>query len=54
MTIELRPPSLESLPQYVDAVQRGWSSYNLRGRVTAREPLVVRGSVSGVRLRISL
>jgi hypothetical protein len=47
MTIELRPPTIDSL-------QRGWSSDNLRGRVTAEEPLAARGSVSGVRFRISL
>lgn len=39
MTIELKTPTLELLPQYVDALQRGWSPDTSRGRVAAAEQL---------------
>jgi len=38
--LELRVPSLETLPQYVDALKRGWSPDNVRGRLAADEQLV--------------
>jgi predicted acetyltransferase len=33
--LELRRPSLEALPQYADALERGWSPDNVMGRKTA-------------------
>jgi predicted acetyltransferase len=38
--LELRAPSLAALPQYVDALKRGWSPDNVRGRLGADEQLV--------------
>ncbi|TAJ71881.1 MAG: GNAT family N-acetyltransferase [Phenylobacterium sp.] len=38
--LELKPPSLEALPQYADALRRGWSPDNIHGRKTAEEQLV--------------
>jgi len=38
--LELRVPSLEALPQYVAALDRGWSPDNVRGRAAAEEQLV--------------
>ena len=37
--IELKTPSLELLPHYVDALKRDWSPDNLRGRAVAEEHL---------------
>ena len=37
--IELKTPSLELLPQYVDALQRDWSPDNVRGLAAAEEQL---------------
>ena len=37
--LELRVPSLEALPRYVDALKRGWSPDNVRGRAGAEEQL---------------
>ncbi len=37
--LQLVWPSVEHLPGYIDALQRGWSSDNLRGEVAAREAL---------------
>ena len=37
--IELKTPTLELLPRYVDALQRDWSPDNIRGRVAAEEQL---------------
>ena len=37
--VELRKPSLDALPQYVDALERGWSPDNVRGRAAAEEQL---------------
>jgi len=37
--IELKTPTLELLPHYVAALEQGWSSDNLRGRVAAEEQL---------------
>ena len=33
------PPSIEALPRYVEALTRGWSADNVRGRVAADEEL---------------
>jgi len=38
--LELRKPSLEALPQYADALRRGWSPDNVRGRAAAEEQLM--------------
>lgn len=40
MAVELRLPSLGLLPDYVQALERGWSSDNLRGKAAADEQLV--------------
>jgi predicted acetyltransferase len=37
--LRLLTPSLEALPGYVDALQRGWSPDNVRGAEAAREQL---------------
>lgn len=37
--LRLAKPSLEALPQYVDALKRGWSPDNVRGRLAADEQL---------------
>lgn len=37
--IRLAQPSLKALPQYVDALKRGWSPDNVRGRLGAEEQL---------------
>lgn len=37
--IRLLRPTLEMLPGYVDALQRGWSPDNIRGEIAAREHL---------------
>ncbi len=37
--MELRKPSLEDLPEYADALERGWSPDNIRGLDAAREQL---------------
>jgi predicted acetyltransferase len=37
--IVLRRPSLDILPSYVAALQRGWSADNVRGRAAAEEEL---------------
>ena len=37
--LELRPPNLEALAQYADALERGWSPDNVGGRVTALKQL---------------
>ena len=37
--IELRKPSLDALPQYAAALERGWSPDNVRGRAAAEEQL---------------
>ncbi|WP_293900075.1 GNAT family N-acetyltransferase [Phenylobacterium sp.] len=37
--VELRKASLDGLPQYVDALKRGWSPDNVRGRLGADEQL---------------
>ena len=37
--IELTTPILERLPDYVDALERGWSPDNVRGRIAAEEQL---------------
>ena len=37
--MELVWPSLDRLPGYVDALVRGWSPDNLRGRAAAEEEL---------------
>jgi hypothetical protein len=37
--LELRVPSLEALPQYVAALERGWSPDNVRGRAGAEDQL---------------
>ena len=39
MAVDLIRPSLEALPGYVDALQRGWSPDNVRGEITARAHL---------------
>jgi predicted acetyltransferase len=39
MPIELKTPSLDLLPQYVDALKRGWSPDNVRKEEAAREQL---------------
>ena len=41
MKIELATPTLERLPQYVDALERGWSPDSGRGRAAAQEQLAV-------------
>ena len=38
--LELHKPSLEGLPQYVAALERGWSPDNIRGRAAAEEQLL--------------
>ena len=38
--LELRRPSLEGLPQYAAALERGWSPDNVGGRKTAEAQLV--------------
>jgi len=38
--VQLLKPSLKFLPQYVDALKRGWSPDNVSGRKTADEQLV--------------
>jgi predicted acetyltransferase len=38
--LELKKPSLEALPQYADALRRGWSPDNIHGRKAAEEQLV--------------
>ena len=38
--LRLRVPSLDALPQYVDALKRGWSPDNVSGRKTADGQLV--------------
>ena len=37
--IELTTPTVERLPHYVDALERGWSPDNVRGRIAAEEQL---------------
>lgn len=37
--VRLAKPSLEGLPQYVAALERGWSPDNIRGRAAAEEQL---------------
>lgn len=37
--VSLVPPSIEALPRYVNALTRGWSADNVRGRVAADEEL---------------
>jgi predicted acetyltransferase len=37
--LSLQKPSLEALPQYVAALERGWSPDNVRGRAAAEEQL---------------
>ena len=37
--LELRVPSLAALPQYVAALERGWSPDNVRGRAGAEDQL---------------
>jgi predicted acetyltransferase len=37
--LRLLPPSLEHLPQYVDALEHGWSPDNVRGRAGAEDQL---------------
>ena len=39
MGVELRQPSLEILPSFVDALNRGWSPDNVGGEATARRLL---------------
>src|SRR5450755_1631996 len=39
MGAELKQPSLELLPGFVDALNRGWSPDNVRGEVTAARML---------------
>jgi len=39
LTMKLVPPTRETLPGYVDALERGWSHDNLRGASFAREQL---------------
>lgn len=39
MTIELLTPTLAHLPQYADALQRGWTPDNIRGRAAADDDL---------------
>ena len=39
MAVELKTPTLEGLPAYVDALRRGWSPDNIRGRAAAEEEL---------------
>jgi predicted acetyltransferase len=39
MTFALLKPSLAMLPGYVDALERGWSPDNVRGRAAAEEQL---------------
>jgi len=38
--LELRTPSIEALPQYAEALRRGWSPDNVRGRAAAEEQLI--------------
>lgn len=38
--LELRRPSLDALPQYANALERGWSPDNIHGRKTALAQLV--------------
>lgn len=40
-TLRLIRPSLETLPAYVAALQRGWSSDNVRGKAAADEQLAL-------------
>ena len=44
MSIALVKPDLDHLPGYVDALQRGWSPDNERGKATAREQLAAIGA----------
>jgi len=37
--VKLVWPSREHLESYVDALERGWSPDNIRGRITAEEEL---------------
>ena len=39
MNVELVTPTLDRLPHYLDALQRGWSPDSVRGRVAAEEQL---------------
>lgn len=39
MPVELRKPTLELLPEYAAALERGWSADNLRGKAAADEEL---------------
>jgi predicted acetyltransferase len=39
MPVEIVEPELEKLPAFVDALERGWSPDNVRGRAAAEEQL---------------
>ena len=39
MPVLLKIPNLELLPDYADALRRGWSADNVRGKAAADEEL---------------